>query len=48
MPVADPDASLLAAADGNDLIMLSSAANDSRAWRIPDVASVIASIPPPA
>ena len=48
VPVADPDASVLAAADGNDLIMLSSAANDSRAWRIPDVASVIASIPPPA
>ena len=48
VPAADPDASLLAAADGNDLIVLSSAANDSRAWRIPDLASVIASIPPPA
>jgi len=46
--VADPDASVLAAADGNDLIVLSSAANASRAWRIPDIASVIASIPPPA
>lgn len=48
VPAADPDASLLVAADGKDLIVLSSATNESRAWRIPELASVIASIPPPA
>lgn len=48
VPTADPDASLMARTDGADLIVLSSSTNFSQAWRIPDIGSVIASIPPTA
>lgn len=48
VPTAEPDASLMARADGDDVIVLSSSINFSQAWRISDIASVIASIPPTA
>lgn len=43
--VADPYASVLAHADGADLTVVSSSISASQAWRLPDIASVIASIP---
>lgn len=45
MPTAQPQSSLFAGVDGSDLIVLSGSTNGAQAWRIPDVASVIASIP---
>jgi len=45
MPTAQPYSSLSAAVDGADLIVLSGSTNLGQAWRIPDIASVIASIP---
>jgi hypothetical protein len=45
LPVSRPDAGAMTAGVGGDLIVLSSAATGSRAWRITDIASVIASIP---
>lgn len=45
VPVTDPDASVMAGMDGADLTVLSSSTSISQAWRIADIASVIASIP---
>ena len=45
VPTAQPSSSLTAGADGPDLIVLAGGTNISQAWRIPDTASVIASIP---
>ena len=45
VPVTDPYASVLARANGADLTVLSSSSNVSQAWRLRDIASVIASIP---
>lgn len=45
LPVNRPDAWALAPAVGSDVLMLSSSSTGSQAWRIPDVAAVIASIP---
>jgi hypothetical protein len=39
---------LFVGASGQDVIVLSGDTNISQAWRIPDIASVIASIPAPA
>jgi hypothetical protein len=46
VPTAEPDGSLMVRADGDDVTVLSSSTNLSQAWRIPDIASVITSIPP--
>lgn len=45
LPVIEPDGSLMVHVDGDDVTVLSSSTNVSQAWRIPDIASVIASIP---
>ena len=45
VPAPQPNASVLASAADSDLIVLARSTNSSQAWRIPDIASVIASIP---
>jgi hypothetical protein len=45
LPVNRPDAGVLTAAVGPDLLVLSSSSTGSQAWRIPDVASVISRMP---
>lgn len=45
VPTVEPNASLQVGADGGDVVVLSSSTNYSQAWRIPDIASIIASIP---
>lgn len=45
VPTAQPYPSLHAGVDGADLIVVTGSTNVSQAWRIPDIASVIASIP---
>jgi hypothetical protein len=46
VPAAEPDGRLLFSADGADVTVLANSTNLSQAWRIPGIASVIASIPP--
>jgi hypothetical protein len=45
LPVSRPDASVLATDVDDDVILLASSDTESRAWRVPDIAGVIASIP---
>ncbi len=45
LPADRPDAWSIVAGVGGDLLVLSSSATGSQAWRIPDIASVIAAMP---
>lgn len=45
LPVNRPDAWSISASVGNDLLLLTSSTTGSQAWRIADIASVIAAIP---
>lgn len=45
LPVNRPDAWALACAVGNDLLVMTSSTTSSQAWRIRDIATVVAAIP---
>jgi hypothetical protein len=45
LPVNRPDAGALASAIGNDLLVMTSSTTSSQAWRIRDIATVIAALP---
>jgi hypothetical protein len=47
VPAQQSDASVLASVADSDLIVMAGSTNSSQAWRIPDIAAVIASIPAP-